>query len=65
MTVKGKVNHVIGKGGRVKLPDLVIVNKPKDESEEVCSRKLEDYFFGKKGGLCQWLKEITFKQLMN
>lgn len=52
MTVKGKVNHVIGKGGRVKLPDLVIVNKPKDESEEVCSRKLED-FFGRKGGLCQ------------
>lgn len=48
MTVKGKVNHIIGKGGRVKLPDLVVVNKPEDESEEVCSKKWSDYFFGER-----------------
>lgn len=47
MTVKGKVN---GKGGRVKLPDLVIVNKTKDESEEVYSRKLEEYFLEEREG---------------
>lgn len=48
MTKKNVANAAIGKGGRIKLPSLVIVNEPTAESKETYLGKLGNYIFGRK-----------------
>jgi hypothetical protein len=48
MTEKNVANNAIGKGGRVKLPSLVIVNRSTVEPKETYLGKLENYIFGRK-----------------
>ena len=51
MTEKNVANNAIGKGGRVKLPSLVIVNESTTKSKETCMREFENCIFWKKGNL--------------
>ena len=48
MTEKNDANYAFGKGGRVKLPSLVIVNESTVEPKETRLGKLENYIFGRK-----------------
>lgn len=45
MTEKNVANNAIGKGGRVKLPSLVIVNESTTKSKETCMQELGNCFF--------------------
>lgn len=51
MTEKNVANNAIGKGGRVKLPSLVIVNESTTKFKETCMREFENCIFWKKGKL--------------
>lgn len=51
MTKKNVANNAIGKGGRVKLPSLVIVNESTTKSKETCMQELGNCIFWKKGKL--------------
>lgn len=51
MTKKNVANDATGKGGRVKLPSLVIVNRSTVEPKETCMREFENCIFWKKGKL--------------
>lgn len=51
MTEKNVANNAIGKGGRVKLPSVVIVNEPTAKSKETCMQELGNCIFWKKGKL--------------
>ena len=48
MIEKDIENDATGKGGRVKLPSLVIVNRSTVEPKETYLGKLENYIFGRK-----------------
>lgn len=48
MIEKDIANDATGKGGRVKLPSLVIVNGSTVEPKETYLGKLENYIFGRK-----------------
>ena len=51
MTEKNVANNAIGKGGRVKLPSLVIVNESTTKYKETYMREFENCIFWKKGKL--------------
>ena len=51
MTEKNVAHNAIGKGGRVKLPSLVIVNESTTKSTETCMLEFENCNFWKKGKL--------------
>lgn len=48
MIEKDIANDATGKGGRVKLPSLVIVNRSTLEPKETYLGKLGNYIFGRK-----------------